>query len=125
MVLGRPLISAGDLGVAQHALSGLLDKHADIYRLESVTEVYPDTPLYTNRPCSVEIINRLSSPAAPTPDAPDVTVRFDLRFLVTEDVRPTDEIVVTDQDPVLRYHVVGVHTPADYAVFTFADCELV
>lgn len=122
---GRPLVSDGDLAVARYALAGLLNKHADIYRPTPVTEVYPDVPLYEDVRCSVEIINRLPSPAAPTPDAPDTTIRFDIRFLSDQDVRPGDELVVTDQLPPLRYHVVGCRTPADYAVYTFADCELV
>lgn len=129
--MALPLISAGDLHTARYALAGdpgnpggLLDMLADIFRADPVTAHMPTVPLYSDVPMTVEMINRLPSPAITLEDAPHTTIRYELRFQVGTDIRPEDEIIVTTQMPPLRYRIVGCRTPADYSVFQFADGEL-
>lgn len=128
--MGRTLISPWRLAHARQQGDRLLRQECSIYRPDP-NGVLPTNPTFTQQKCSVEMVNRLANPE-PAPRAegmpPETPIRFDVRFNAHQDIRPRDMIRITadEIDPTWidqEFTVVGVRTPAEYALFMFADAE--
>lgn len=125
----RPLISAWQMSHARRHAHALLNQTCAIYRKDLNGEM-GTTPVHNNVACSTEIVNRLANPEPPSPTggSPETPIRWDVRFDHDTDVLPGDMIrILTDTiTPIMidqEFTVVGVRTPAEYALYCFADCE--
>jgi len=113
----------------QHA-DRLLQQTCDIYRRDLNGQM-GTVPIHPKVACSTEIVNRLANPGGSEGGQgmpPETPIRWDVRFDIATDVLPGDMLrILTDAiTPITNaqeFTVIGVRTPAEYALYCFADCE--
>jgi hypothetical protein len=124
----RPMLGAWQMAHARQHAHRLLQQTCDIYRRDMNGEM-GTSPVHAAVPCSTEIVNRLANPGMETAgESPQTPIRWDVRFDIATDVLPGDMLrirtdAITPYSINQEFTVVGVRTPAEYALYCFADCE--
>lgn len=113
----------GDRARAQRQVETLLEDRYDLYRAPGTTRKYPPIPKYTNRPCSIQMVQRLVGATGLQGESETAPTRFLLRIGLDEDIAARDRVKVTNHltGEVTQHTVQSTRWPHSMTIWHLAD----